>query len=65
MIPQTDHSNGVRVRFPQSDSESHSVRVKLLITQSEIYVQLTECKCTIPLKVNLNPLMGKYCPPNG
>ncbi len=56
-----DHTNGVRIGFPQSDS----VRVKMFIIQSEIYVRLTEHNCITPLKVNLNPLMGKYCPSNG
>ncbi len=57
-IPQRDHSNGVCVGFPQSDSESDSVPV-------EVHVRLTERTCITTLKVNLNPLVGKYCPPNG
>ncbi len=60
VIPQRI-TNGVCVGFPQSDS----VCVKLLITQSEIHVRLMERNCITPLKVNFNPLMGKYCSPNG
>ncbi len=72
VIPQRDHSNGVCVGFPQSDSESDSFRMEIQVRLTErnkrknLYqVALLSTFYNIPPKGKYYPFDGQYLPTNG